>query len=165
MAQPGLNPDGSPTKALDDRRKRKIRERADGGQITPHFHLNELHTHDARGSAVPVKSWPAVIRLCDDYLEPMRAKFGVCTVLSGYRHRAYNNTLPGAALNSQHIYDETPGSVAADTRYERGSPQEWVAQAQRLRTQLGNKGGIGRYDRDGFVHIDNRPSAADWHPN
>lgn len=161
----GLNPDGSPTKALDDLRKRKIRERPDRGQIAPHFHLNEFHTHDARGSAVPVKSWDSIIRLCEDYLEPMRAKFGVCTVLSGYRHRAYNNTLPGAALNSQHIYDETPSSVAADTRYDRGSPKEWVAHAQRLRTQLGGKGGIGRYDRDGFIHIDNRPSAADWHPN
>lgn len=75
------------------------------------------------------------------------------------------HTLPGAALNSQHIYDETPASVAADTRYERGSPREWVTQAKKFRIQLGNKGGIGRYDRDGFVHIDNRPSAADWHPN
>jgi peptidase M15-like protein len=165
MAQLSLNKDGSPTKALDDFRKRKIRERADKGQITPHFHLNEFHTKDARGSAVPVSSWPAVIRLCKDYLEPMRAKFGACTVISGYRHRAYNNALSGAALNSQHIYDETPVSVAADTRYPRGSSREWVAHAKRLRTQLGNKGGIGRYDRDGFIHIDNRPSAADWHPN
>lgn len=165
MAQLSLNPDGSPTKALDDFRKRKIRERADKGQITPHFHLNEFHTKDARGSAVPVSSWPAVIRLCKDYLEPMRAKFGVCTVISGYRHRAYNSTLSGAAVNSQHIYDETPAYVAADTRYPRGSPQEWVAHAKKLRTQLGNKGGIGRYDRDGFIHIDNRPSAFDWHPN
>jgi hypothetical protein len=60
-------------------------------------------------------------------------------------------------------------SVGPRTRAIRGTsvaaPQEWVARAKRLRTQLGNKGGIGRYDRDGFVHIDNRPSAADWHPN
>ncbi len=165
MPESGLNPDGSPTKALDDLRKRKIRERPDGGQIKPHFHLSEFRTHDARGSAVPVKSWDAVIRLCNDYLEPMRVKFGACTVLSGYRHRAYNNSLPGTALNSQHIYDETPSSVAADTRYELGSPQQWVAHAKRLRTRLANKGGLGRYDRDGFIHIDNRPSSADWHPN
>jgi hypothetical protein len=43
--------------------------------------------------------------------------------------------------------------------------KEWVAHAKRLRTGLGNKGGIGQYDRDGFIHIDNRPFAADWHPN
>ena len=165
MAELSLNPDGSPTKALDDFRKRKIREREDKGQITPHFHLNEFHTKDARGSAVPVKSWAAVIRLCQDYLEPMRKKFGTCTVISGYRHRAYNNTLPGAALNSQHIYDETPESVAADTRYERGSVKDWVAHAKTLRAGLGNKGGIGQYDRDGFIHIDNRSFSADWHPN
>lgn len=165
MAQPKLNPDGSPTKALDDLRKRKIRERPDRGQITPHFHLNEFHTKDARGSAVPVSSWPALIRLCKNYLEPMRAKFGVCTVISGYRHRAYNNAISGAATNSQHIYDETPGSVAADTRYERGSSKQWVAHAKTLRTGLGSGGGIGRYDRDNFIHIDNRTASADWQGN
>lgn len=165
MARPRLNPDGSPSKALDDARKRKIRERPDKGQITPHFHLNEFHTKDLRGSAVPVNSWPALIRLCEDYLEPMRAKFGRCVVISGYRHRAYNNTLSGAATNSQHIYDETPTSVAADTRYDRGTPAEWVRHAKRLRTGLGGKGGIGRYDRDGFIHIDNRAFAADWQGN
>jgi hypothetical protein len=132
VAQLSLNPDGSPTKALDDFRKRKIRERADKGQITPHFNLKEFHTKDARGSAVPVRSWGAITSLCEDYLEPMRKKFGTCTVLSGYRHRAYNSTLQGAVVNSQHIYDETPNSVAADTRYERGSPKEWVAHAKTL---------------------------------
>lgn len=165
MARPRLNPDGSPSKALDDARKRKIRERPDKGQITPHFHLNEFHTKDARGSAVPVRSWSAVTRLCKDYLEPMRREFGRCEIISGYRHRAYNSLISGAATNSQHIYDETPKSVAADTRYDRGSPKEWVEHAQKLRAGLGNEGGIGRYDRDGFVHIDNRGYAADWQGN
>jgi len=165
MARLKLNPDGSPTKALDDARKRKIRERPDKGQITEHFHLNEFRTKDTRGSAVPVNSWPAVISLCENYLEPMREKFGRCEVISGYRHRAYNNALTGAAANSQHIYDETPRSVAADTRYDRGSPAQWVAHAKRLRAKLGNEGGIGRYDRDGFIHIDNRGYAADWQGN
>jgi Peptidase M15 len=163
VANLSLNPDGSPTKVLDDFRKRKIREREDHGQVTPHFHLNEFHTKDARGSAVPVSSWDAVIRLCEDYLEPMRAKFGKCMVLSGYRHRVYNDSI-GGARHSQHIYDETPGSVAADTRYERGTSQQWVAEAKRLRTQLG-KGGIGRYDQSGFIHIDNREGKVDWQGN
>lgn len=164
MASLSLNPDGSPTKALDDFRKRKIREREDKGQITPHFHLNEFHTKDTRGSAVPVDSWAAVIRLCEDYLEPMREKFGICTVLSGYRHRVYNAQV-GGVLHSQHIYDDTPGSVAADTRYERGTPAQWVAHAKRLRAQLHNEGGIGRYDVSDFVHLDNRRKTADWQGN
>jgi hypothetical protein len=163
MAQ--LNPDGSPSKALDDLRKRKIRARPDKGQITPNFHLNEFRTKDARGSAVPVSSWPAIIRLCKDYLEPMRRKFGACTIVSGYRHRAYNNMIPGAAANSQHIYDETPDSVAADARFATGDSKQWVAHAKTLRAGLANKGGIGRYDRDRFVHIDNRPSSGDWQGN
>jgi uncharacterized protein YcbK (DUF882 family) len=88
----------------------------------------------------------------------------VCEVISGYRHRPYNAQI-GGAPNSQHIYDETPGSVAADTRYPQGSSQQWVAHARRLRAQAGNKGGIGRYDNSGFIHIDNRGSAADWQGN
>ena len=139
MAQRALNPDGSPSDELDDFRKQKILEREDKGQITPHFHLNEFRTNDARGSAVPVKSWDASIRLCEGYLEPMREKFGACKVVSGYRHRAYNDRISGAAVNSQHIYDETPGCVAADTRYERGGSAEWVAYAKTLREQLGRQ--------------------------
>jgi hypothetical protein len=40
-----------------------------------------------------------------------------------------------------------------------------VAHAKTLRAGLGNKGGIGRYDRDRFVHLDNRPSSEDWQGN
>ena len=160
--RPKLNSDGSPSKALDDVRKRKIREREDKGQVTRHFHLNEFHTKDTRGSAVPIDSWRALTRLCKDYLEPMRREFGACTIISGYRHRAYNNSIPNAATNSQHIYDESPNSVAADVRFDRGGPKAWTEHAKKLRTKLDDHGGIGRYDRHNFVHIDNRTSSADW---
>ena len=105
---------------------------------------------------------PALIELCQDGLEPMRAKFGVCTVLSGYRPRAYNESI-GGAKHSFHIYDERPQAPAADTMYATGSPKEWAKYARKL---LGRKrGGVGRYDRSGFMHCDERGYRADWQGN
>ena len=119
--------------------------------------MAEFDCHDGR--KVPAAAVPALKRLCRDVLEPMRAKFGPCRVLSGYRPADYNQKIGGARY-SQHIYELTPDSVAADVRFQQGSPKEWAAYARKL---LGKKGGVGRYDRSGFVHADNRPYRADWH--
>ena len=55
------------------------------------------------------------------FLEPIRAKFGPCLVLSGYRHTLYNAAI-GGARQSQHIYEDGFESVAADIRFGKGSP-------------------------------------------
>ena len=97
-----------------------------------------------------------MVKLCQVYLEPMRTKFGTCYVLSGYRHELYNRAI-GGARHSQHIYEQSFESVAADLRFARGTPAQWAAEAKRIRTaKAGGKGGVGRYDRSGFVHVDNR---------
>jgi hypothetical protein len=124
------------------------------GQLSPHFNVSEFDCHN--GQKVPAIAIPALTRLCVDYLEKMRAKFGVATILSGYRPEAYNRSIGGARY-SQHIYELTPSSVAADSFYVRGTPAQWAAYADRL-----GAGGVGRYDRAGFVHIDNRPGHARW---
>lgn len=118
-------------------------------ELSPNFDAFEFNCHD--GSVVPTRAREALVRLCVHQLEPMRKKFGACTVLSGYRHRPYNISI-GGALHSQHIYEETPDSVAADTRYARGSSKEWSAYARSLR-----KGGVGEYIRSNFTHLDNGP--------
>ena len=124
-------------------------------QITPHFRVAEFDCHDGR--AVPVAAHPALLRLCDAYLEKMRSRFGAAQVLSGYRPRDYNERIGGAG-KSIHIYDEHPDQVAADTRYARGTPAEWAAYADSLGAP-----GVGRYDQSGFVHIDNRTNGpARW---
>lgn len=159
----GLNPDGSPNAALNKYRRNQILRRKDKGQITKHFNLLEFTCHD--GSYVPVRAWGAIERLCKNFLEPMRAKFGACIVLSGYRHRAYNYAI-GGAMHSQHIYDQSPESIAADTRYARGNPKQWRDYARTLRTSKnGGKGGIGTYMRSNFIHLDNRSYKADWTGN
>lgn len=124
------------------------------GQITPHFHVREFDCHDGR--KVPAVAVPALTRLCVKYLEPMRAHFGPCHVLSGYRPEDYNRRIGGAKF-SQHIYELTPDAVAADLVFRTGTPSEW----SRFADQLG-AGGVGRYDSSGFVHVDNRPERARW---
>ncbi len=95
------------------------------------------------------------------YLEPMREQFGTCYILSGYRHELYNQAI-GGAFHSQHIYEESFESVATDLRFEKGTPAQWAAYARGLRTKNGSRGGVGRYDNQGFVHVDNRGYKADW---
>lgn len=138
-------------KAAIAKRRRQIRRH--GEQASEHFNVSEFDCHD--GTRVPKAAYPALRRLCEDVLEPMRAQFGACHVTSGYRHRSYNASIGGAS-QSQHIYDDGPDSVAADVSFARGNPAEWARFARGL-----GKGGVGQYDRSGFVHVDNGPRR-DW---
>jgi hypothetical protein len=123
-------------------------------QLTPHFKLSEFHCHD--GTHVPSVAIPGLLRLCREVLEPLRAKFGVCRVNSGYRTVEYNRRI-GGAPRSQHIYEIEPASVAADVHLASGNPQQWAAEADRL---LPHRGGVGLYRT--FIHVDNRPNRARW---
>ena len=141
-------------------KRRAYWAKGDNNVLSQHFKATEFYCHD--GSAVPTSARPALVRLCETFLEPMRAKFGACLILSGYRHELYNARI-GGATQSQHIYEQGFESVAADLRFQKGSPALWAAEAKRLRkTRNGGDGGIGRYDRSGFVHVDNRGYKADW---
>lgn len=125
-------------------------------QLSPHFNLAEFHTHD--GTEVPEAYEDALKRLCVYILEPMRAKYGPCKVLSAYRHRAYNQAIGGARY-SYHIYDEhSPLEVAVDVRFTKGNVNAWRRSAiYRLGRRYGiRRGGVGRYPASNFVHIDTR---------
>jgi uncharacterized protein YcbK (DUF882 family) len=98
---------------------------------------------------------------CARFLEPMRAKFGPCTVMSAYRHERYNRSI-GGATDSQHDWDKHPAGVATDLIFARGTPREWGRYAAQLRQQTGGSGGIGVYPTQGFVHVDSRATRADW---
>lgn len=122
------------------------------GQLTPHFTVAEFNCHDGR--KVPTVAIPALKSLCAVLLEPMRDTFGPAIVMSGYRPRDYNARIGGARF-SQHIYDDTPSSVASDLIFSKGTPAEWARLADRL-----GAGGVGTYPS--FVHVDNRPGRARW---
>lgn len=138
--------------ARDDKNETPAAPAPNPGQLTAHFHVREFACKDGRQA--PVFSYPALRRLCTSYLEPMRATFGPCLVMSGYRPADYNARIGGARF-SQHIYELTPDSVAADLIFRTGTPAQWAA----LADQLG-AGGVGRYAS--FVHCDNRPVKARW---
>lgn len=125
----------------------------DPSQLTPHFHLSEFNCKD--GTSVPKSAVPALRRLATDVLEPLRERFGPCTIMSGYRHAAYNKRIGGATF-SQHIYDLHPSTVAADVVLKSGRPSEWADAAEPLLLA----GGLGRYPS--FVHVDNRGTKTRW---
>lgn len=125
-------------------------------RLSPHFVIEEF---DCRcGTKVPAAAIPALKELCRDMLEPLRAKYGACTVLSGFRTSAHNAAV-GGAPRSQHKYHEHPASVAADVKFATGSVADWAKSA---RWRFDNKqcwtakgrGGCGDYPAQGFVHVD-----------
>jgi uncharacterized protein YcbK (DUF882 family) len=139
--------------------RREFWSKGTNNAISKNFKATEFFCHD--GSAAPTKARPAMQALCKTFLEPMRTKFGTAYVLSGYRHELYNASI-GGARQSQHIYEQTVEAVAADMRFAKGTPAQWAAFARGLRAKQGNRGGVGRYDKSGFVHVDNRDYKADW---
>ena len=140
-------------------RRRVWWRKEDRDQISKNFKASEFACHD--GSLCPTTSRPGMVKLCRVFLEPMRAKFGTAYVLSGYRHTLYNARI-GGAKNSQHIYENGFEAVAADMRFAKGTPAQWTTEAKKLRAKNGGKGGIGRYDRSGFIHMDCRSYSATW---
>ena len=132
-------------------------------RLSAHFVVEEFDCHD--GTRVPDAAIPALKELCENMLEPLRSKYGSCKVLSGYRTRAYNKSIGGARY-SQHIYDDTPGSVAADVRFAKGGPPQWARGARwrfstRSRWRKSGRGGVGQYNASVFVHVDSGPRR-DW---
>lgn len=98
-------------------------------------------------------------------LEPMRERWGLCVVVSGFRTPAYNASVGGAAL-SAHQYGEGRGldAVGADVRFARGTPASWAVHAdQLLRRRYPPGGGLGTYHGAGaWVHVDTRSYLARW---
>lgn len=133
-----------------------------GKQLTKNFHSREFDCND--GTPVPEEYYRQLTVLCENFLEPMREKFGPCTVNSGYRTPEWNVKV-GGARGSFHIYiDRRPRhGVAADVEFARGSVKDWHEEACRLRDKnRDGQGGIGYYAQGGWVHIDTRDYKSDW---
>lgn len=86
-------------------------------------------------------------------LQLLRNKVGKpLVILSGYRCPTYNKIVGGVA-NSQHIL-----GTAADIRVPAGITLDQLAAAA---DEIGFTG-IGKYYKQGFVHVDVRPGRARW---
>jgi hypothetical protein len=134
-------------------RREQIKQR-ESDWASEHFRIAEFDTRD--GTPVPEMAYGGVRDLCERVLEPMRRRFGAAYVTSGYRHEAYNAGI-GGATRSYHIYELRDGrEVAADVTFASGNPAEWASYARQLAV-----GGVGQYNRSGFVHVDSGPRR-DW---
>ena len=124
--------------------------------LSANFTLAEFHCchgHCAQGF-VPSAAVPALRTLVTDVLQPLRDRFGRCTVNSGFRTELHNRHV-GGETNSFHRYDLHPSGPASDLTFVNGNVNQWAAEARRL---LGNnRGGIGRYPQQNFIHVDLGP--------
>lgn len=132
-------------------------------RLSPHFVIEEFDCHD--GTHVPLVVRGRYESLCRHVLEPLRSRFGVCTVVSGFRTPRYNVTIGGAS-RSAHMCGEAGGlhAVAADVRFRRGHPQAWADVAETLLVAAYPPGGgLGVYSGPGaWIHVDDRGYRARW---
>lgn len=128
-------------------------------RLSKHFVVEEFDCKD--GTKVSSREYNGLEYLCRQFLEPMRRKYGVCTVHSGYRTVSWNRKV-GGEPNSFHIYTAHDGNdQAADVTFRTGTPSQWHAYANAIRQKKrGGKGGLGLYRT--FLHIDIRDYAANW---
>jgi hypothetical protein len=66
-----------------------------------HFRWSEFRCHD--GTSAPGHSHPDLRELCVRYLEPLRRRYGVVWIISGYRTPEHNERV-GGAPSSYHVY-------------------------------------------------------------
>lgn len=128
-------------------------------RLSKHFVVEEFDCHD--GTKVSPRDYAGLTALCQTYLEPLRAKYGSVTILSGFRPAAYNRKIGGAS-KSYHIYTIHNGNdQACDVRCVRGNPRQWHSTLNWLRKhKRGGKGGLGLYSN--FCHVDMRDYASNW---
>ena len=128
-------------------------------QLSKHFHSREFNCHD--GTPVPARDYNGLRYLCRTFLEPLRAKYGNVTILSGYRTRSHNRKVGGAS-RSFHVYTIHDGNDhAVDVKCRRGKPSDWHRTLAAIRrTKRRGRGGLGLYRT--FVHVDTRDTKADW---
>jgi len=120
-------------------------------RLSAHFDSGEF----GRPGAAAPDAWLYWARkLCADYLEPLRAEFGVVTIVSGFRTLGHNGEVGGAPA-SYHLRFAGRRGAAADVVCRRGTPADWG----RLLDRLGIPG-LGVYP--GHVHADNRRGRARW---
>lgn len=128
-------------------------------RLSKHFVVEEFDCHD--GTRVTSRDHNGLEYLCRQFLEPMRDKYGACTVHSGYRTVTYNHRVGGVS-GSFHIYPMHDGNdQAVDVSFRNGNPGQWHATANSIRhKKRSDNGGLGLYNT--FIHIDLRDYTANW---
>lgn len=128
-------------------------------RLSKHFVIEEFDCTD--GTRVSPRDYKGLEYLCRQFLEPMRRKYGPCSVHSGYRTNRYNASIGGAS-RSYHVYSQHDGNdQAVDVSFARGHSALWHAAANSIRAKKRRgRGGLGLYRT--FVHIDIRDYTSNW---
>ena len=123
--------------------------------MTKNFSLKEFNSKD--GSKMPSEVYLNIVKLVGQ-LQFLRDYTGrAITVNSAYRSPEHNSKI-GGSLSSQHLLGK-----AADITIEGLKP----AEVYRLINELIDmglmlQGGLGLYEKKGFVHYDIRKTKARW---
>lgn len=129
------------------------------GDLTKNFSRHEFCTNDKARTPWPDSELQALQRLADT-LQVVRDTLAMpITVVSAYRHLAYN-TKVGSKPTSQHTErnseKDTP-PCAADIRCGDDATEElYKLILHMIRSGQIPNGGVGVYPRSNFVHIDDR---------
>lgn len=116
-------------------------------KLSEHFGEDEFRCRHCR-ELPPGGMSPGLI----DKLEELRSRVGKpLRITSGYRCPAHNAAVGGVA-KSQHVQGTAADVLAA------GIGVDKLAEA----AEAIGFGGIGRYERQGFVHVDVRAGRARW---
>ena len=79
-------------------------------QLSKHFTLEEFTKSDTAKrlgipNIPPEKAMPLITAFCEQVLEPLRARWGIVIITSGYRSPIINSTVHGSPT-SDHVADE-----------------------------------------------------------
>lgn len=105
--------------------EKKMMDAADDMQLSKHFRLSEF-TRSATARRLGIDNRPeiedieALQSLCVNVLEPLRMRFGVIRITSGYRCLKLNEAI-GGSRTSQHLFGEAAdihvGSLEVARKY------------------------------------------------
>ena len=125
-------------------------------QLTTNFSLAEFSCNDKKNTPVPCEYLPNVTKLAIE-LQKLRDIIGCpIHINSGYRTPAYNASLEGSAVHSQHML-----ALAADCTTIDYTPNKFADLVEKLISEgKVNFKGLGRYN--GFTHLDCREKKARW---
>lgn len=121
-------------------------------KLTEHFTWGEFRDRD--GKLPPRSYYPAALKLCRLYLEPLRLALGPVHITSSYRTPEQNRAVGGAPA-SRHVAGTESGVAAADLYVARAAPRQVYEYLEQL-----SPGGLGLYAT--HVHVDTRRGRARW---
>ena len=126
----------------------KIFPKGNNERISQNFTAKEFDCPCSRCTQTPID-----VDFVRNVLQPIRTKAGRPMYVNAYRCPAHNAEVKNASPNSRHM---NPGD-AYDCQIPGYDTLEIAKQGERL-----GAGGIGYYEKDDFVHLDNRPNKKFW---